>query len=103
MANSFVAGDTDSIFRPTLKDQDGSVIDCSGATVVTMVWSVGTYMDSAIMADSDAANGVMQHKFTASQLRAGIMSIEVIIDDGDGVVTNLDLGEYTVRTRLRDY
>ena len=87
----FVAGDTGSVYRPTCKNSDGTIIDLTGMTV-TLSWiDSGGSKVARQMTIVDAVNGVAEYKFQADELYAPSMQFEVMITDSQGeFVRNVD-------------
>ena len=94
----FVAGDTGSVRRITCRDDDGSVIDLTGATV-TIRWkdAAGTLVERPMTVVSPAA-GVAEYQFAAGELYSPRMALGYRVTDATGnVITSRTLDVITVR------
>ena len=75
-----------SLLEITCTRKDGSVIDLTGSAV-QLIWDDQNGND--VIADAavvDAANGLIQYRFTNGQVYSPEMNIEVKITDGSGNV-----------------
>ena len=102
MTASFVAGDTGSILQTTCKNEDGSIIDLTGATVRVKWKAVDGVLQSRTMTVVGApAGGVVNYQFAAGELYAARMRFEIeITDSGGRVLRSLQLLEEEVRRPL---
>lgn len=89
----FVSGDTGSVLRLTLtNDDDDSAIDLTASTIV-LQWNrrSDNALQSKTMTIVTAASGICSYQFAASELEAPSMSFEVKITDASSkVIRSLD-------------
>lgn len=97
-----VAGDTGCLLRVSCtNDDDGSVIDLTGAAV-TLKWkdSAGMVVSRTMTAVAPATQGIAEYLFAASELIAPAMRFEIQISLSGRIVRSLDLIDLPVRTPL---
>lgn len=99
---TFVTGDTGVVLRRTLKDENGVVIDVTGAQHVKVRWKQKGVVTEKTMTVEDAVNGLVKYQFAANDLQAGDVSFEFEVKDSLGqIITSPDLdGPYKVRKEL---
>jgi hypothetical protein len=98
---SFVAGDTGSKLRVTIrKKSDGSVWDLTGQTV-TLKWldANGTLVTKT-MSSSDPTTGIAEYQFTTGELFTGEMRFEVRVVGPGGTVHGLAILREIVRAPI---
>lgn len=98
----FVSGDTGSIYERTCKnDNDSTIINLTGATVKLNWKDSGGVKQTRTMTITSAVNGIVEYHFTATELFAGTMNLEVeITDSGGKIIKSLDLYPARVRGAL---
>lgn len=99
---NLVTGDTGSILEVTVKDKTtGAVVNLTGASV-RFFWrdNEGT-LQNVVATVTNAAGGVVSHQFTAGQIIAPEMRVEVQVTDSLGnTTTGVDPVELVVREQI---
>ncbi len=97
-----VENDTATVLSLTLRDKDNlTALNLTGCSV-NAIWrdKSGTLI-TAPMTIKSATAGTVEYKFTAGQLQAPCMTIEIVITDALGAnVTSLKTIDLKVRSRL---
>lgn len=102
MSYDLVTGDTGSVLSITVLDSDTGLAKDLTACSVIFRWEgeTGTVVNKTATI-SDAANGVVQYQFSAGEIFAPKMRVEVEVTDGAGfIVTGTDLITLQVREQL---
>ena len=102
MPNEFVEADTGSKLEVTCKnDDDKSVIDLTGATVKIRWKNLAGSVQEKAMTVTNAAGGVAEYEFAASELEEHRQAHEIeITDSGGKVITSLNPVTVTIRKKL---
>lgn len=86
---ALVEGDTGSVLQITCKDQNGNVIDLSGATVI-LKWrdQLNALQQQAMSIISPATNGQIKYQFGAGEIFPPAMYFSVKITDSSGGIVH---------------
>jgi hypothetical protein len=103
MATDLVAGDTGSVLRVTLKDNEtGAPVPGLASSTVRMKYRARNGpLTTRQMNIQDAPNAIVTYQFVAGELIAGPLTCEFEVTDASGqTVTSLQEFDLTVRPKL---
>ncbi|HGG58951.1 MAG TPA: hypothetical protein ENK26_03420 [Gammaproteobacteria bacterium] len=85
----FREGDTGSTLQYTCRDQDGVIIDLTGASV-DLIWvdKAGATQTRAMSIANPASSGVVSYQFAAAELVKGEMRFWVRVTDALGKIVH---------------
>jgi hypothetical protein len=91
-------------FRPTIKDQDGSVVDVSGATTLTIRFERpdGTTFDKDASLNGDGTDGVLKYVTVDGDLNGlGFWELQAYVETAEGAWWS-DIYEFQVHENLAE-
>jgi uncharacterized protein YaaQ len=102
--STFTQNDTGSVLQVNVRDPNDAVVNLTGGTARLLFSIDGGATVARAMTVTDAANGIVQYQFQATELVANqaesTMNYEVEVTIGGSVVTSVNTGVATIRRRL---